>query len=468
VLWVPRVRLWNKLLGRSYYLACISEETIQHFWTESQRGGFWPGLRSLECCVAGWDTAPFISTFLNPSITHLGLRSPQESNPLLPPTLSIISHTCRQLQSFTIDVGASGSPPISEMGRLISTSGSTLRSIEVKPFTPPEIFPVIFKLPLLRSLTLEEPRLPDQIPSKILPSLEAVNLAGNRVPNLAQFFGRLSAKKLAEVKVNYSQAIQPLPLLSSLTGATATMKHIDLSRVTTLCRSSIALLRTFTNLTYLYIRCLCKPEIWSRCSSQLTDQDLLDLGGALPCIRSLHLSPQCFTQPHFTFKTLVHLSRICGSLEHLSAKVDFTSFVDGCDRLTSSNVNLGDHNSQRGRSKLRVWDVGNSPLPRVSRYGATVAVALATAFPSIKMIMNACQDPESREWGEVTRKVHTCQKVFRILQAEGERLNTGLVIPVLTRLIQTLLQFRRPAEGFSTLVVSPFANYRVRYEFFVG
>ena len=424
VLGVPKLDFRLIMRPVDNCLACISKETVQIFWTESQRGGFWPGVRSLECYVADWNTTPLISSFLTPTITRLNLFFPHKSNPLLPPTLSLISDTCHRLQSLIIDHRASSSPPGSDIGRLISALGSTLRSIKVRSFTPPEIFPVIFKLPLLRNLELEEPRLPDQIPPGTLPPLETVEFAGDHGPNLAEFLRRFSVKKFARVAVDSNVAIQPLPLLSSLTGATTTMKYITLSPVTTLCRSSIALLCTFTNMTYLVVRCVCtKPKIHSQCSLRLTDQDLLDLGEALPRIRSLGLSPWCFIQRHFAFKTVVHLSRICGSLEYLAAKVDFTSFVRGYDQMNSSSVSPGDHNSQRRRSRLRRWDVGNSPLPSYQRSELVVAVAVATTFPSIKIICTGCEDEEKRKWVQMQRTMYTCQKISGILQAEGERLN---------------------------------------------
>jgi hypothetical protein len=360
-------------------------ETIQLFWMESQRGGFWPRVRSLGCYI-DWDIVPFISLFLAPTIADLDLCFPHKSNRLLQPTLSLISHTCRQLQSFKIDVGTPGSPSGGEMGRLISASGSALRSIDIQSSTPPEIFPLIFKLPLLRSLRLQEPQLPDQIPSGILPSLELVSFRGSRGSNLAQFFGRLSAKKLAEVVVDYSETIQLPTLLNSLTWTTATISHLFLSPVTALDRPDVALLCTFTNLTSLVIQCACvKLNMGIQCSFQPTDQDLLDLGGALPRIRTLNLGPHCHKPCRVTFKSLIGLSRICSRLESLSIKVDFASVVDGSGQQNDTNASPGTNNSRtrRGRSKLRVLDVGNTSLPDIPGCEWTVALALFAVFPSI-------------------------------------------------------------------------------------
>ena len=398
--------------------AWVSLETIQFFAMESQREGFWPRVRSLQWDT-GWEATPFISSFLTPTITDLNLSFPHGSSWFLQPTLSVIPHACRQLQSLTIRGPTFGPLSGDEVGCLISASGSTLRSIKITPSTPPEIFPAIFKLPLLRSLELGEPRLPDQIPPEILPPLETVGFTGHHGPNLTRFFGRLSGKKLGEVMVYSHEAIQFPALLESLSGAT-TVKYLILSPVTTLCRSSIALLCTFTNLTSLSIQCVCaEPSLGLQCDSQPTDQDLLDLGEALPHIRTLDLSPGCRMPCQVTFKSLINLSRTCDCLDYLSVKVDFAGVVENPDQPNDRNVGLGDRNPQRGRSGLQTLDVGNSTLPNAPRCKLVVAVALVSIFPSIKYILSET----IAGWDEVQENVLVCQGISYSTQAGSERLS---------------------------------------------
>ena len=432
------------LLASDSFPAWISMETIQLFWMESQRGGFWPRVRSLECCM-DWDTAPFISSFFTPTIADLDLSFPDKNSWLLQPTLSLISHTCRQLQSLKIFVGTSGSSPGIEMGRLISASASTLHTIAIQSPTPPEILPVIFELPLLRSLKLKKPQFPDQIPSGILPSLELVSFRDTRGPNLTQFFGKLSTRKLVEVGVYYSETIQVPTLLHSLTGATATIENLSLSPVTALCRSSIALLCTFTNLTYLFITCACvEPIVGLQCTFQLTDQDLLDLGGALPLIHTLSLGPGCRTPCCATFKSLIGLSRTCGSLKSLSITVDFASIVDASGQQNNSNASPGVNSPriQRGRSKLRQLNLGNSSLPGTPRCEWIVALALFTIFPSVDLVHSPHE-----WWGGVRRDILVCQRIFHAIEAEGKSLDTRSGIPTLMHLIQTRPQSYKLMKG---------------------
>ena len=203
------------------------------------------------------------------------------------------------------------------MGRLISASISTLRSIVIRPSTPPEAFPAIYDLPLLQSLELGEPQFSDQVPSEILSPLEDVRLICSCGPNLTQFLRRLSTKKLAALLIISGETIQPPTSIARLINwATATLGCLNLSLVTTFGCSSIALLCTFTNLTSITISCVCVDHnIGLPLSFQPTDQDLLNLGGALPRIHSLDLSTGCRMLCQVTFKSLIGLSRICGNLE---------------------------------------------------------------------------------------------------------------------------------------------------------
>ena len=422
----------------------ISTETIQIFWMESQRGGLWPRVRSLECYI-DWDIVPFISLFLTPTIADLCLSFPRNSNPLLQPALSLLSHTCRQLQSLKVCVDTSGSPSGDEMGRLISASGNTLRSIDIQPSTPPETFPAIFNLPLLRSLKLDDPRFPDLVPSEILSPLEDVSLMRSHLPSLAQFLRRLSTKELATVLISARETIQLHASLNSLTQAATTIKHLSIFPVTALDRSSITFLRTFASLTSLTLGCVCGVPGGEglACSLQPTDQDLLDLGGALPRIHTLDLGLQCRKPCRATLKSLIGLSRICGSLERLLIKVDFASAVDGSGQQNHSNTSLGANNprTQRGRSKLRVLSLGRSLLPDIPRCEWIVALALFTIFPSINSLT------PSVTWEGVWSDILVCRRIFHAIEAEGKSLSTRPVVPMLMCLIQTRPQFYRPVRG---------------------
>jgi hypothetical protein len=437
-------RAW-RVLGHP--VARVSVETIQILGMESQRGEFWPRLRRLECNI-GWDFVPFISSFLTPTITTLDITLPSESNLLLQPTLSLLTRTCRQLQSLAMEVDASDPLSVGEMVHLISASRYTLRRIEIRSFTPPDIFPVIFSLPGLQDLTLHEPRLPNQIPPKILPCLQAINFSGNHGPTLTRFFGRLSVQRLAEVRISCGGIIQFPKLLDTLRGATTIINVLDLSPVTVLDHSTITLLSMFTNLTFLAIGCICNnPKLKGKCSFRPTDEDVLELGNALPYIRTLSLSPSCRAPYHTTFKSLVHLSRTCGNLESLSLRVDFASLGDP-NQLNHGNADRGDTGArlQRATSRLGGLTLGNSPLPGIPRCEWVIAMALASIFPSITFLSSSCTGGMQNRWGEVWRDILVCQRVFRIARV-GKCLTThGLVVPTLTRSLQTPLQFREPLE----------------------
>ena len=400
----------------------VSVETIQLLGMESQRGGFWPGLRLLRCNI-GWEIVPFISSFLSPTITNLDLTLPQESNRLLQPTLSLLSHTCRKLQSLVMELYISCPLSSREMGRLISASRQSLRVVEIRPFAPPAIFPAIINLPRLQDLTLQEPRLPDQIPPEVLPRFRAITFNGNHGPNLLKFFKGISVRRLATVKITQGGIIQFSPFLELLRGASATMNALHLSPVTAFDHSSVPILCSFINLTHLSIGCVCEgPEQSGPCTFQPTDGNIQDLGEALPRIRLLSLPEACRTPHSVTFTSLVRLSRACGDLANLSIRVDFTSIAGGSDQPDHINPSLGVNGShpQRKVSGLTLLRVGNSPLPGTLRCEWVVALALVSVFPSIKTVLST--GGAGRRWDEVRGNILTCQKIFRIAQVEGKHL----------------------------------------------
>jgi len=416
VLWVPgtdhprgntpsRPRAW------------VSLETIQLLWMESQREGFWPGVCSLKCNI-GWEIVPFISLFLTPTIADLDLTLPHEDNRFLQPTLSLLTHTCRQLRSLRMDIDTSASLSGDGMGRLISASRHTLHRLNIRSPTPPEIFPVIFNLPQLRRLTLQGPQLPNQIPSEISPPLEAIDFTSTHSSNLTQFLRRFS--RLMEVSIHCAETIQVSAVLGSLRGAGTTMNSLYLSPVPALDDPSITLLCTFTNLTFLRISCAC--EVTQPCSIQLTDEDVFDLGGALPHIRALNLAPGCHTPPDVTFASLILLSRTCSNLVYLAIKVDFESIVD-LDLSNEDKISLGDDkaHSRGERSRLHTLLVGNSSLPDTPRCEWMVALALATIFPSVEHLFSYHGGGMHKRWNEVWGNILICQEIFRVTRGGGKR-----------------------------------------------
>jgi len=293
---------------RDYTRASVSVETIQQLGMESQRGGFWPKLRWFKCNI-GWDLVPFIPSFTSPTITRLDLTLPHESNTLLQPTLSLLAHTCRQLQSLAVDANISCQISSGEMGRFISASRHSLFRIKIKPFTPPEIFPMVFDLPRLQDLTMYKPHPPNQIPPNMSPHLQHANFHGD-------------ASRLTTVTITRGGIIQLSTILESMCGASATMQLLCFSPVMGFDHSSITLLRLFINLTNLLIGCVCEDlGPGGSCNLQPTDENVPELGEALPHIRSLSLAPGCRAPRHVTFTSLIRLSRTCGDLERLSIRV---------------------------------------------------------------------------------------------------------------------------------------------------
>jgi len=411
-----------------YLRAWVSVETIQLLGMESLREGFWPGLCRLTCNI-DWELVPFISSFLSPTITDLDLTLPHANNRLLQPTLSLLTHTCRQLRSLRMDVGTFDPLSCREMGRLISTSRHTLHHIDIRSPTPPDIFPAIFDLPQLQDLILQEPHVPYRVPLGILPRLRVISFNGKNGRNLQQFLRGLSMQSLAEVRISLGGTIQFSALLDPLCAATGTMNILCLSHVGTLDRPSITLLCSFTNIAHLKIDCVCPGDRLPRlCNVQLTDESILELGTALPHLHTLSFTPGCRAPCHVTFTSLIYLSRTCGDLEHLSIRVDFASILNGSEQLnrSSPSVRANSARPQRESSGLHSLVVGKSPLPDIPRREWVVALALVSIFPSIVSLRSWCAGEMSDKWKEVAGNIPICQEIFRIThpQAAGRRLST--------------------------------------------
>ena len=325
-----------------------------------------------------------------------------------------------------MDVDAFGPLSGGEIGCLISASRHTIRRIDVRSLTPPEIFLVISNLPQLRDLSLQEPRFPNQIAHTMLPRLEAISFSGSRGSNLTQFLRRLPVQRLANVSISGGETIQLYTLLDSLRGATATVNTLYLSPVTILDHSNVTLLCSFVNLTSLTIRCSCEKLGGPRCGFKLTDENILELGEALPHMCALSLGPSCCGPCHATFASLTCLSGMCGDLENLSIRVDFASIVDGSDQLNHGDASLGVNNTRpsRARSRLRSLTVGNSPLPDTPRCEWVVALALTSIFPSVKYLLSNCSGEMQKKWDEVRGDILVCQKIFHITRARGKHLGT--------------------------------------------
>lgn len=396
--------------------AWVSVETLQLLWMESQRGEFWPGVRSLKSNIS-WEVAPFISLFLTPMITNLDLTLPRESNRLLQPTLSLLANTCHQLQSLVMSANSSSPLAGIEMGLLISASRDTLRRVEIRSFTPPDVFPVIFSLPRLQDLTLQELKFPNQIPPEVLPRLQAISLNGSDGPNLTQFLGAVSAPGLTALAIFHRGTVQLSPLLESLRGASTTMNTLYILPSAPFDHSSITILRSFTSLTSLTIGCGCEDLRPSGpCSFQLTDEDVQELGEALPRVRHLRLAPGCREPRQVTFRSLVWLSRTCSALGNLAIRVDFTNIADNSDQPDRDAPIQGANNGRplRAESPLTALTVGNSPLPDIPSCEWMVALALVTVFPSIRFISSYRTENMHVRWEEVQEDILVCKKIFRV------------------------------------------------------
>ena len=250
----------------------------------------------------------------------------------------------------------------------------------------------------------------------------------NHGPNLPQFLRGIPVLALTAVTISHGGIIQLSATLNALRGASATINTFRLSPVMALDNSSVTLLCLFTNLRSLSIGCICENlGLSGPCNFQPTDENILELGGALPHILLLSLAPGCRGPRNVTFASLICLSRMCDELGSLSIRVDFTSIIDGSNQLNHSDLGQGVNivRTKRATSTLGMsLIVGNSPLPDFPRCEWAVALALVMVFPSIRFLSSYCKDEMGGRWEDVKRNILICKNIFRTTQATGKHLST--------------------------------------------
>lgn len=140
------------------------------------------------------------------------------------------------------------------------------------------------------------------------------------------------------------------------------------------------------------------------------------------------LGPGCRSLCLVTFACLLYLSRACGYLECLSTRVDFMSTV-GSDQPSHPGLRADGAHPPRTISRLSMLIVGNPPLPDTPNCEWVVALALASIFPSIKVLRSdGTLEMYVQSMGsskvQVQRDIFVCRRIIDITQASGEYLST--------------------------------------------
>ncbi|KAF9649238.1 hypothetical protein BDM02DRAFT_1934317 [Thelephora ganbajun] len=399
----------------------VSSETISFLAMRSTLDPLWPRLTSLRLTKGlGWDAVPSTLAFLSPKTTNFTLVLPRDSNILLQPILLIASDRCHRLQELVLDVIVGDSCSAHGVGGLISACRDTLRTLEIRsPFTAEHLL-IVANLPQLRNLRLEVARFPCDLPLDAFPSLEEVTILRFHGPRLQHFFKCLRTTSLKVVKIYGFGAIGFKKSIAAISRFSASLRVLEISAVANLELPSAVVPRLlFANLTNLHVGCLRWGDgVYGPCMFRPTDEDIAELGVAIPNITHLTLgSPTCPDLRCVTFLSLVSLSKTCQDLETLVIRVDFQTMIapSFCNN-EDAEADATFDGTQGNACKLRKLVVGSSTLPIHPESGWLVAIGLGKIFPFLSEVAGYGLSLDRYKWGQVGRNIGMSRQVLRSVQ----------------------------------------------------
>ena len=357
-------------------------------------------------------------TFLSPRITNFTLILPRDNSILLQPTLSIASDRCHWLQELVLDIAADDSHSVHWIGKLLSASRGTLRTLEIRSPFKTEYLIIIASLTQLRNLKLEGVHFPRDLPSDAFPTLEEVTFVRFHGQRLQHFFEHLSTTTLKVVKTYAIDTVTFKESITALARFSATLRVVEISGVTDLDLPSVVVPNLFTNLTTLHLRCCRRGD---PCAFRPTDKAIAELGAAMPNITHLSLgSPGCSNLRCITFLSLISLSQTCKNLETLMIRVDFQTMVtpplNEDQDAEAGEISDGTPGNGNG-CKLHKLVVGISTLPRNPESGWIVAIGLGEIFPSLSEVVG--YGLGGPKWEQVSRNIRMLRQVHRTMRQQG-------------------------------------------------
>jgi hypothetical protein len=303
--------------------------------------------------------------------------------------------------------------------RLISKNARSLTSVMLNSMDPVSL-PVaqdIFRLPLLRYLTMDLPTLPGTPPG-IPPSLTDLAITIDSEETLARVFTACWTSRVTLLDITYVGSSSPRNW-KDLTGTFASgqlaQTLTDFSWVESLPqRLDPGMLQTFlpfTNLQSLKIDTSC----WGVCVFTFGHVEVCELSSALPNLRTLYLGgdPCGLVTTSVSFVTLVIISKHCKHLESLRIHFDPADIVALDNTEEPSAVFADNGEGARSECALETLNVGNTQM--VGEEGLLswhMALALLEIFPRLSVIEHAYP---GEIWLEVRRRLQRCRDIKRFV-----------------------------------------------------
>jgi hypothetical protein len=356
----------------------------------------WPKVQTL------WWTAPpeqlqYLKYFLTSGVRNLKVNFEDAGDEEFQATLCLIESHCENLyQLHLFDSESRENKALQDtIRRIIHKNSSTLRM-----FMPPQdpsspLVEDILRLPQLQELVMHVPKVPDSLPSGILPSLKSLTFSLHDPLDIPKMLGKLRETKLLNFVLH-------CPYPTSPGERKALAKFFEISGLYDSLRffvwkppsggeaptwSFATLFQPFANLQALQLDITCYPT----CCFKFGHDHVVQISQWMPRLRDLNFggSPCPFggTNTNIGYNTLAVLAKNCPNLYLLSIHFDIKTFG-----LVNWRV--------EPNPNVTLWDVGATVLPEDPETRTFIALAVAKLFPNVTFVGTA---PE--KWADISEEL---------------------------------------------------------------
>jgi len=365
-----------------------------------------PNLQSLEW-YSTTDTFPHIDLFQSPQLTSLKVRVIANIPNVVPILALLRVETLEEVRFLDL----SGDRDVQDaISNLVLRTTATLRSIEVSSDLSDAAIRHITRLPNLSDASLISVNL-DRLTATSETSFASLRTLETGVDSRGGWKCLLEdARDLESIVLNSLTALHPDEVVDAFgflinKGFHRTMRRLSFAAAEPcdITPPVLAPLLNFGCLTRLSVSPPCDP---TRCTSQLTNDTLAQLAGALPQLVELVLGnvPCGSPAPGVTLAGLLPLSVHCAQLETLQVHFNVlpTDIQDGALSEPSDQAPLS-----LSRCHLTQIVVGQLPIPTTAKSPLIVAHIIYRMFPRLSRVVHTVGDSP---WKEVRETIGTFRR----------------------------------------------------------
>jgi hypothetical protein len=376
-----------------------------------------PNLKALESWSTIAESIPFISSFISPTTTFVGVGLSSCINPPNAAVASMITTfptLCPNLQTICLHSLPRNPMIVAAVSELLlTTNRNHLRHFCVDSPLTREAREVACKLPDLRELWVVAEG-STSLPTMLLPNLVELYVQYDRNRDWLQGFRGATLGRLGSVTFraksepgDFLEEFQSVALATSIQNTLSGFRFYTSHS----WNPNYSSLLAFNQLTELKIEFSC----WHNgCSSRVDDDVIINLAQAMPKLEVLQLGgAPCETPTGVTFKGLIALACRCPQLSELRVHFRADSLVEAT--TSGEPPPLSERAATISRTNCALTDlhVGEIPIPEGS--ALAVALVLLQVFPHILNIKR-----HNPQWKSVAETIELFKRIGGHVRYAGE------------------------------------------------